>query len=459
MKILMLLIPFILLATGVNISVNKKTLYSGQELIITLSAEGENIKFPNIQEIEGNTIIGTSTSDNISIINGKMKETITKSYILYPKKSFTIPSFDVYINGKIYKTKPIKIQVLTPKQTKGDFELDINISKNNLYLGENAILKLTFIKKADAESIQIQRPYIKNFFLKEINSTEITKNKQDIIHYNFLIIPQKSGKYKVGPLIAKIGKLVKINTDNFIKIASLKYQNIYSNKLNINVKPIPKNSIFGDFNISIKSKNEIKANEPNNVTLKISGCGDFYSIEPFNLNIDNTTIYKRKPKLNLSIKNNKLCGVYTQTFSIIANNNYVIPSIKLKTFNGKIHTISTPKIYVKVKNPIKSENITYTKTSDNKLNLKFIILISLISLIVGIVIGILFLKAYNYLKNSEYTKIKKANEKELLNILKKYEENKKIKEIMQKIEENIYKNAKNKINKKEIIKIIKEIKK
>jgi len=467
-RILFLLIPLILFASSVNVTVNKKVLTSGEELIVTISAQGKNIKFPNIQEIDGNKIVGTSNSDNISIINGKMSETITKSFILFPQKNLTIPSFSVIINGKVYKTKPIHIKVIEPKQTKGNFELDINVSKKSLYLGEDAILTLKFIKKAPAQSVQIQRPYIKNFLIKEINSKEIKKANEDILIYKFLIIPQKTGSYQIGPYIAQVGKLVQTQTDNFfgLQITSMQYKNIYSNRLKIEVKPIPKGSIYGDFHISIKAKKELKADEPNKITLIISGCGDFYSIEPFNLNIKNATVYQHKPKLFLNIKNNKLCGKFVQTFVVIANNSYIIPSFKLKTFDGKIHIISTPKIYVKIKNSLnilnKHKNIPYVKTpisnmKKNKINLGFIIFISLASLIIGILIGILILKAYNYLKNDEIIKIKKADQKELLNILKKYEENKEIKKIMEQIEENIYKNANNKINKKDIIKIIKQI--
>jgi len=75
------------------------------------------------------------------------------------------------------------------------------------------------------------------------------------------------------------------------------------------------------------------------------------------------------------------------------------------------------------------------------------------SLIVGIILGIAGFIIYNRFKDEEIKQIKKADEKELLNILKKYEDNDKIKIIMQKIEENIYK------DKKDIINIIKQIRK
>ena len=465
----LLFLPLILLGANVNVSVNKQQLTAGEELVVTITASGNNIKFPQITKIDGVTITGTSRSDNISIINGNMQESISQSYILYPTKSITIPSFNVYIDGKLYKTKPIFIKVTKPKQTKGNFELDINISKHNLYLGESAILTLKFIQKANASSIQIQQPVIKNFIIKQISSSQINKSDEKILIYKFLIIPQKSGTYEIGPLIAQVGQVVNSVVNNFfgLQIASMKYKNIYSNTIKIRVNDIPQNSIYGNFTITLKAKKRVKANQPNTAILTIKGCGDFYLLGGFNLNIPNVTIYPQKPIKSLNINQDKICGTFTQKFTIIADNNYTIPAITLNAFDGKLHILKTKPINVEVLNPahpkfiqpktvIQKKVIIEKKVVKNNTNP---IIISIISLIVGIILGIGIYILYNKLNDEEIKKIKKANEKELLNILKKYEENDKIKQIMETIEENIYKNANNKIDKKEIIKIIKNIRK
>ena len=462
--LLTFLTPLILFAANVSVSVNKTHLNTGEELIVTLHAQGHNVKFPNITQIDGVNIVGNSRADNISVINGKMKESISQSYILYPLKSITIPSFDVIINSKTYHTKPIKITVQEPKQTKGNFELDVNISKNTLYLGENAILTMKFIQSKNADSINIQKPVIKNFILKEIKNYSVIKNNKKISIFKFLLIPQKSGEYTVGPFVASIGYIVNTTPQGFmgLNISTMRYKNIYSNKLNIKVKEIPANSVFGNFKLTLKAqKTTFKENEPNKVTINLSGCGDFYSVGNFKLNIPNVTIYPSKPIRNLQIKDNKICGTFSQTFTILSQYNYTIPSIKFQEFNGTLKTLSTKPININIftthinsQKPIKNEPVI--KVVKKSFPIRNIIIIALISLITGILIGYLFYIISN--KNKEFIQIKKANEKELLNILKKYEENPKIKEYMQKLEENIYKNASNPINKKDIIKIIKNIK-
>ncbi len=466
--LLFIFLPLLLFAANIKVSVNKKKIIAGEELVITISAEGENIKFPQISKIDGINITGVSSSKNISIINGNMQEVVSKSFILYPTRSVHIPSFTVYVNNKAYKTKPIFVKVIQPKQTKGNFELDINVSKNNLYLGQSAILTLKFIQKAPANSIQIQRPKIKNFIIKEISSNQIEKHNKKILLYKFLIIPQKSGSYEIGPLIASVGRVVNPLSNNFFgfQIASMRYKNIYSNTLKLKVNDIPQNSIYGNFEINMSAKRKIKANEPNTAILNIQGCGDFYLIDRFNLNIPNITVYSNKPQKFLKIIDGKICGKIIQKFTIIADNNYTIPSITLKTFNGKLHIIKTKPIKVEVINS-KKMPIIQVKNEKPKIIKKVVIVkknvnpvfIAILSLIVGVVFGILGFYIYNKIKDEEIKQIKKASEKELLNILKKYEDNEEIKKIMEKIEENIYKKEKNTINKKEIIKIIKQIRK
>jgi len=465
MRILFFLIPLFLFAANVSVSVNKTHLNTGEELIVTLHAQGHNVKFPNITQIDGVNIVGTSRADNISVINGEMKESISQSYILYPLKSITIPSFNVIINSKTYHTKSIKITVQEPKQTKGNFELEVNISKKNLYLGQSAILTMKFTQKKNADSINIQKPVIKNFILKEIKNYSLIKNNKKISIFKFLLIPQKSGEYTVGPFVASIGYIVNTTPQGFmgLNISTMRYKNIYSNIIKINVKDIPSNTVFGDFKLTLKAqKTKLNENKPNKITINLSGCGDFYSIGNFKLNIPNATVYPSKPVRNLQIKNNQICGNFIQTFTILSQNNYTIPSIKFKEFNGTSKTLSTKPISVNIiKSNSTSPNLPQEhkitiKTKNYSFPLKYIIIVAAVSLIIGILIGYLFYIISN--KNKEFSQIKKANEKELLNILKKYEENLKIKEFMQKIEENIYKNASNKINKKDIIKIIKNIK-
>ena len=453
MKKVFIFLPLILFASILKVNVNKKHLTTGENLIITLTAKGQNVIFPKLNKIAGFQVIGTSTSNNITIINGKINETISKNYIIQPDKNITIPSFTVTIDNKIYKTEPIKITVSTPKQTKGDYEVNIKADKTNLYLGQNTLIKATVNLKKEADSVQIKIPNIEWGIIKSI----FKKEQKGQLTYTFLLIPQKAGHYKLGPFIVTIGKETKEYPlgDPFFAITSMKYKTIYSNTIDFDINPIPKNSVYGDFSIKIKADTKVKANKPNSVTLFIKGCGDFNNIPEFHLNIPNATVYEKKPVIKTYIKHNQICGNYIKNFTILAENNYTIPSFRLNEFNKTLKTVKTPEIKVKVTNqyskisPVKKEkNI---KTSENRNYFYYIT-----TLIGGIVIGVVITLLLK--KENLYKKIKKANDKELFNLLISYKNDSQIHQILKKLEENIYKKANHKINKKEIIKILKRIK-
>jgi len=457
MKKIFLLLPIILFAS-VSVSVNKKHLNIGEDLIITITAQGKNIKFPNLNKIAGYDIIGTSISNNIVLINGNVKESVSKSFVIMPDRNFTIPSFSISINGKIYKTKPIKITVTTPKQTKGDYTLDINLSKTKAYIGENLILTLKYQEKKSAASVNIQKPSIPGAIVKLINKKPIDNG----VVYKFLVVPLKAGTFKVGPFIANIGEEVKENLfdDPFFTMKSIKYKTIFSNQLNLEVYPIPQNAVYGNFKMNLQAKNKIEADKPNKIVLSVKGCGDFADLPDFHLNIPNATVYEKKPIIKTNIQNSKICGEYTKEFDVIAESNYTIPSFTLREFNGSVHILKTKPLKVTVTgitntmhSPVKTIQKTtkIKKTATTKFNYTVYVLIFISGIALGALIVFLYKK-----QNPLYRKIKRANNKELFNLLLPYEKYPEIKEILNKLDENIYQNKKHKIDKKEIIKILKK---
>jgi predicted nucleotide-binding protein (sugar kinase/HSP70/actin superfamily) len=163
------------------------------------------------------------------------------------------------------------------------------------------------------------------------------------------------------------------------------------------------------------------------------------------------------------IKNGKLCGNFTKEFTLISNRSVSVPEIKFKEFNGtKTVEVKTNKIFINIVNGHHKTNNVQKEIVKNKIIYKtktdFILMV--LVFIIGIIVGILgsyFIKFKTAQNNDTIKKIKKANEKELFNILLEFSNHPEIEKILKKLEENIYNNAKHKINKKEIIKIIKKI--
>jgi len=474
MKKLILLIPFLLFAF-VNVTVNKKRVYPGEEVVFTIEASGNDIKFPQIKDIDGFPVQGTAVTQNITVLNGNMQKSVSKSYIFFPDKSVTIPSFTVEIDSKKYKTPPVKITVEKPKQSNNpDFKISLIPSKNKVYIGEPFVFKLVFYQKQglSPQSIEIQKPDFTDFIAKQISKKEYSKDGFDVTEYSFLLIAQKAGKHKIGPILAKIGYLTKENpfNDPFFALvtSSLKYTNIFSNTVEIDVKPIPQNTVYGKFSAKIYAdKTDVKAGEPVKITLEITGCGDFYDLPDFKIAPKNATVYENAPVIKTEFKNGSLCGIYKKEFTVVPAGNIIIKPVTFKAYEGNVTDIKTNSLYITVKTsqktsspPLlapktehKNEKITIKHKKEQK-NIPLWILAAVF--FTGAAAGAAGAVIISKRKKTSYEhplekQIKKAGDRELFNILLEFSSDPYIDEILKKLEENIYKGANHKINKKQLI--------
>ncbi len=511
-KILTILFfPILLLAASVRVDVDKPAIYPGESVSFTITANGKgDVKFPNIKDIEGFPIIGTSNSQSTVIINGEVKKTISKTFTFAPDRDITIPSFEVEIDGKKYKTDPIKIKILTPKQSTDPdkkVSLELKASKKEVYVGEPVRIDIVFKKRADAniDKVEIEEPKFKNFWVKRIDGSKKGVEGEYITQtYSFIVFPQKSGKLKIPPIAAKIGKVVKTRgglfndpffndpffNDPFFKqfTTRVKWQKIFSNSLELDVKPLPNNlEVYGDFIISAKvDKTEVKANKPVNLTIQIAGEGNIDDIKKFEIDIPDAVVYADEPKISTKIENGKYVGTFTQKIAIIADKSFTIPPIEFRYFDKNLKkevVKKTKPIHIKVigspsssqtKRPVIEEEpknaLTVKENKKEEIKTptqKESSFIKYLFLIVGYVLGILSMIGFYKIKDIKLSpkkelpivkRIKKAkSDKELFEVLLPYaKEDKLIDNTLKKLEENIYKKAKNKIDKEDLIEYFEE---
>lgn len=448
--------------SSVNSGVNKTNIKPNENVSFTISAIGNSINFPQINNINNYPIISSYSSSSIVITNGDKNKIINKTYTFKPTSKTTIPAYVITIDGKNYQTKPITINVSKPQQNKigDDFILSITTDKNEAYVGEDIKLTVIFKRKnnVSANRIKIGPPQAKGLFIQQ-NGTIIKSKSNDYsinkLHYD--VVAEKSGKITINPTSADIG-IVNNSLNSFFN--DINWSKIYSNSLTIIVKPLTDNlTIFGNYKISaITDKTTVNSGNPINLTVRITGDGNIADIEKFEISINNATIYADKPEIN----NN----TWTQKIAIIANKNFIIPSFSLDYFdqNSKAKkTISTNKIKIQVvhKKAIEENGKVNKITSNKNLiiennNYKYLYFLG------GMLCGIFIFYIITYLQkikikiknNEDIIKLikKSKTDKQLFDLLLPYN-NEKISIILQKLEANIYKKENNKINKKHIIQI------
>jgi len=495
-KIFLILLLTITAFASVTATVTPQAIYKGDSVNFIISADGNSIDFPQIQEIAGYGVIGTSSSQSVNIINGNMSKTISKTYSFRPDKSVTIPSFTINIDGKAYKTKELKVSVLKPNASaNGDpFVVEMKVNKQEAFVGEAIDLAISFKRKLNAkiDKLQLGEPKLEDFWVKKIDKQEQSSQGDYIVEtVHYQIFPQKSGEYKIPAIEALIGKVQRgrggFFDDPFFNSMTqqLTWKKIYSNELNIKAKPLPNGlELYGKYEIQARvDKQKVHANKPVNLTINIKGEGNIDDVKKFNPNIDNTIVYADEPKITSKLINGVYQGHFTQKIAIIADQNFTIPPMELKYFDKESKTVKTVKtkpIDIEViggakgvlkpstievsptktiQAPTTQKSITKTVTIKEDGYIKYLFL--LLGFILGLLVayGIYRFQTKVTKKENDIIKtIKKAKtDKALFELLLPYAKKDKIvSKALDELEENIYRGGKHKIDKEELMEVFEE---
>lgn len=454
-----------------------------ENYVFEIEADGTDVEFPKIDKIGNYVVSNLGTSRTMTSTNGNVVNKIKKTYAIKPTKEFTFPSFEIKVDGKIIKTKEKLVKEIIPSKTKSkNFDFKISLNKTSLYTGEDAILNMRFKYKKDLQisDLGFNMPVFNDIWSKKIDEKNKSYEENGFVvqELNFLISPQKAGHLRIDPIKIE-AKVIDENAFTYSLFSqTAKLEKIYSNSLNLDVKPLPKGiNLVGDFSIKTSvSKYEINEGDSLSFKVEIDGTGNLDDMEDIKLNIKDATIFEDKPKIQTKIVSDKYTGSYKKSFSIIANKDFEIPQIQLKYFDKatqKVVIKNTPSYKIKVKNVKKQESFTglekaqvkkqvevvkekiVYKTSLNKMILSFVL---------GIFLTIISFALYFYIKAKKNSKqkddlpliklVKKSkNENEMMKILLPYiGYNKNLDELIFKLEKD--KSIDLKITKNEIIKIL-----
>ena len=480
---------------NVKASLSSSSVYEGDVVNFIISVEGENTQFPTITEIDGYPIIGTSSSQSIQMVNTTVTRTISKTYSFKPLKSLTIPSFEVSTNNQKFQTQELKLKVLKPTASKdgADFVLKLALDKNESYVGEALMLSISFKAKynAHADQVQLGEPVLEDFWAKKIEKVVKSNEGNYVVQtINYQLFPQKSGIYNIPSMEALVGKIERrqrrgggfFNDPFFNSInQQLNWKKVYSNDLKLNVKPLPNGlELYGNYQIQATvDKKTVQTNKPVQLTISVKGEGNIDDVKKFNINLDNVIVYADEPKISSQLVKNIYQGTFFQKTALIADRNFTIPSLSLSYFDKSTKTVKTVKtepIEIEVlgnNNPIIQNGSTIEVSpsqiieAPKKIEPKVIIktedeYLKYLFLLIGFILGISLILLINYFTNREHRvesdiikSIRKAkNDQALFNILLPYaKEDKVIGNILNQLEENLYKKGSHKIDKEDLLEV------
>lgn len=359
-------------------------------LTVLLEISGENmqqetpLRMPDLSKFD---IIGTASEQNTVVLDAKKGDVLNQmvyQWVLTPKQSGKIKfgSVLVTVNGKIYKTEPFDINVrdvekktsVADNSTLNDLYLSLEVQDREVYKNESTIAILRAYSR-DYGSFRnvgnIQVPQQKNARIKPVSfaksEIESSAGMNSQVLAVFMIFPSEEGNIEINPVTASIS-----NSNREAKIVS--------NRVKLNVKKLPagmpetfKNAV-GKFDIAVVNNNATEVSEiqkPVNVTMKVSGAGNFGTLHlPKIVNSNDYIFYPPKITARTTTHQNELSGVVTADYVVVPKKAGLV-SINFEDFSffnptiKKYVDLGAKSISLDVKTP---EEIAAAKSTLEKVN-------------------------------------------------------------------------------------------
>lgn len=359
--------------------VSKKRLGLNERLRIDfiMNENGDNFIPPDFNNFL--VLSGPQQSVNRSWVNGVSSFSKTYTYFLTPKSKgvLRIGQAQITINGEVYKTSPVEVQVTEAVKKPNDpdnidyltdenIHLIAEISNNSPYLNEgiSVVYRLYFRNPISINDVQeLESPTYGDFWSSKINIGRIQVDPRgqykgepynEVVWQKVVLYPQKSGKLTIEPLTLNLQLSVPSNRRDLFGRRILKQgqKTITSGRRTLNVKPLPTSGqpenftgAVGQFDFDvILSKDALKASESFQAKIKVSGKGNLNLFQLPEINVPNTLeVYEPERKETIKTTLSGTEGTVEENYTIVPQyqGKYPIPPVAFSYFDPKAKNYKT----------------------------------------------------------------------------------------------------------------------
>lgn len=359
--------------------VSKKKLGINERLRIEfkLNQDGDNFRQPSF---EGFRIVsGPSQFVSNQYYNGKRTFLKSFTFVLEPlqKGTLTIGQAEILIEGEVYKTSPIEVEVTeaVEKPTDADNQTALvedgvhivaEISKANPYLNEAITITYKLYVSHDVNITQnfryLDRPNFKGFWNQEIEGigNQVYEGKYKGRDYRYLILekvllfPQNTGEIEIEPVTLDVPIDVPTNRRDFFgrRLTTTVNRTVASNKIIVQVKDLPNHGkpesftgAVGDYKMSFEvTKDSLLTQESLNAIVKINGSGNMKLFKMPDLKLPHEfEIYDPERKESIQTNSNGMHGVLEEIHTLVPDKpgKYTLGPVEFSYFDPTTETYKT----------------------------------------------------------------------------------------------------------------------
>jgi hypothetical protein len=393
-----LLLPAFAAELNFSADVDRTTVGLGEQIRLTVTVEGTNIggaPRPRLPAMDDFAQLGSTSSQStsISLINGRMTQQQTISFIYFLSANrvgdLTIPPFSLDFKGTTYQTQPIAVTVTKenqappppppqPRQSpfglpgrsqprssnRANVHLTASADRTSVFQGEQVTVAYVLYTQAQIGDLGIKNmPGFTGFWAeklfdaRELNWRNTTANGQRYSAATLkqvALFPTQTGELKIDKMTVS-GQL--IVSGGFFFDSAEPFE-VSSDPITIQVKPLPEtgkpqdfNGGVGEFKVAASlSRDSSVGGEPLTLTVKISGTGNIGLVgEPKLGPISGVKVLSPETKQTTRTTDGRVAGERAFNYPLIptADGKFVIPEGSMSFFNpktGSYYTQTTPRL-------------------------------------------------------------------------------------------------------------------
>ena len=359
--------------------VSKKRLGINERLRVDfeMNENGDNFSPPSFSNFQ--VVSGPQQSVSRSWVNGVQSFSKTYTYFLTPKTKgkITIGQAEITINGEVYKTTPISIEVTEAVKKPndpnnvdyvidGNIHLVAEISKTNPYLNEGitVVYKLYFRNPISVSDVsELESPSYADFWSHLINIPRAEINMRgtykgepynEVIWRKAVLYPQKTGQLTLPPLTLNLSLSVPSNRRDLFgrRILTQAQKTITTGQNTIRVKSLPEKNkpenfsgAVGQFDFDvILDKEALKASESFQAKIKVKGKGNLKLFNLPTISVPNTLeVYEPEHDEQVKITLSGMQGTIEDRYTIVPQfqGKYPIPPVQFSYFDPQTTSYKT----------------------------------------------------------------------------------------------------------------------
>ncbi|MBD3234518.1 MAG: hypothetical protein GF315_12405 [candidate division Zixibacteria bacterium] len=317
-------------AVSIDARVDKNVVSFDDQVTLTLNvnADARSISNPEMPEIKEFEIYSSGSSQSYNFINGEISSSVTYTYVIapYDTGNFVIPPFSVRVQGREYKSDPINIRVVDtgqkgktatkspqrstrtkkPKSANDKLFITAELNKRKAYVNEQVILTFKFYQAIRIRgNPELEKPSFDGFWIEDLPPQKkyyehIDGTRYYVVEIKTALFPTSPGEKEIDPFKLTIMPdefSTFFGRDPFDAFFNRRKPSqpevLYSNRLKLDVKPLPVENKPANFTGAVGQFSlraapdvvEVEVNEPINYTITITGSGNIKAVDRPELNV------------------------------------------------------------------------------------------------------------------------------------------------------------------------------